>query len=94
MIMPVCSRLTCLVRFLLLYLNDTTVRVKRHVYSGTVVTVVSILVSSAVELLFEPRSGQSKEYCKIGVFCFPAKHDTLRRKVNNLLARNQDNVFL
>jgi len=66
---------------------------KQHVYPLTVVSVISILASSAAELLFEPRSCQSKD-CKIGVFCFPAKHDTLRRKINNLLAGNQDNVFL
>jgi len=38
---------------------------------------------------FETRSGQTKDY-KIGIFS--AKHTTLRKKSNDWLARNQDNV--
>jgi len=39
----------------------------------------------------DPRSGQTKDY-KIGICCFFAKHAALRRKSNDWLARNQDNV--
>ena len=52
---------------------------------------VSVLTSSAVDRGFEPRSGQTKDY-KIGVCCFSAKHAALRRKSNDWLARNQNNV--
>ena len=37
---------------------------------------VSVLVSNAVDRVFEPRSGQTKDY-KIGIFCFSAKHAAL-----------------
>jgi hypothetical protein len=40
---------------------------------------VSVLVSSAVDSGFEPRSGQTKDY-KIGICCFSAKYTALRRK--------------
>jgi hypothetical protein len=52
---------------------------------------VSVLASIAVDRGFEPRSGQTKDY-KIGICCFSAKHAALRRKSNDWLARNQDNV--
>ena len=52
---------------------------------------VSVLASIAVYRGFEPRSGQTKDY-KIGICCFSAKHAALRRKSNDWLARNQDNV--
>ena len=52
---------------------------------------VSVLASSAVDLGFEPQSGQTKDY-KIGICCFSAKHAALRRKSNDWLARNQNNV--
>jgi hypothetical protein len=52
---------------------------------------VSVLASIAVDRGFEPRSGQTKDY-KIGICCFFAKHAALRRKSNDWLARNQDNV--
>ena len=51
----------------------------------------SVLSSSAVDRGFEHRSGQTKDY-KIGICCFSAKHATLRRKGQDWLARNQDNV--
>jgi len=35
--------------------------------------------------------GQTKDY-KIGICCFSAKHEALRRKSKDWLARNQDNV--
>ena len=40
---------------------------------------VSVLVSSAVDRGFEPRSVQTKDY-KIGMCCFSDKHTALRRK--------------
>jgi hypothetical protein len=52
---------------------------------------VSVLVSSAVDRGFEPRSGQTKDY-KIGICCFSAKHAALRRKSKDWLAWNTDNV--
>ena len=53
---------------------------------------VSLLASSAVYCLLEPRSGQTKDY-NIGICCFSAKHAALRRKSKDWLAQNQDNVF-
>ena len=52
---------------------------------------VSMLVSSAVDHGFQPRSGQTKDY-KIGICCFSSKNTTLRRKSKDRLARNQNNV--
>jgi hypothetical protein len=52
---------------------------------------VSVLASSAVDLGFEPQSGQTKDY-KIGICCFSAKHAALRRKSKNGLSLNQNNV--
>ena len=52
---------------------------------------VSVLVSSAEDRGFEPRSGQTKDY-KIGICCFSAKHASLRRKSKDWLSRNQNNV--
>ena len=49
------------------------------------------LASSAVDRMFESRSGQTKDY-KIGIWCLSSKHVSLRRKNNDCLARNQDNV--
>ena len=40
---------------------------------------------------FESWSGQTKDY-KIGICCISAKHATLRRKSQDGLARNQNNV--
>ena len=53
--------------------------------------IVIVLASSVVDLGFEPRSGQAKDY-KIGICCFSAKHAALWRKSKNWLSRNQDNV--
>jgi hypothetical protein len=50
---------------------------------------VSVLVSSAVDRGFEPRSGQTKDY-KIGICCFSTKHAARANKDG--FARNQDNV--
>ena len=43
---------------------------------------VSVLASSAVDLGFEPRSGQTKDF-KIGICCFSAKHAALWRKIKD-----------
>jgi hypothetical protein len=40
---------------------------------------VSMLVLSAVDRGFEPRSSQTKDY-KFGICCFSANHAALRRK--------------
>ena len=40
---------------------------------------ISVLASSVVDRGFEPRSGQPNDY-KIGICCFSAKHEALRRK--------------
>ena len=53
---------------------------------------VSMIVSSAVDREFEPRSDQTKDY-EIGICCFSGKHPSLRRKNKDWLARNQDNVL-
>ena len=53
---------------------------------------VSVLASSVVDHGFESRSGQTKEY-KIGICCFSAKHEALRRKSKDWLALNQNNVW-
>ena len=51
---------------------------------------VSVQASSAVDHVFEPRSGQTKDY-EIGICCFCAKHAALTRKSKDCLARNQNN---
>ena len=51
----------------------------------------SMLASSVVDHVFEPRSGQTKDY--VIVICrFSAKHTALRSKSKDWLAWNQDNV--
>ena len=50
-----------------------------------------MLSSRVIDRVFEPRSGQTKDY-KIGICCFYAKHVALRRKSKDWLTRNQDNV--
>jgi hypothetical protein len=45
---------------------------------------VSVLASNAVDLEFESRSGQMKDY-KIGICCFSAKHAALSRKGQKLV---------
>jgi hypothetical protein len=52
---------------------------------------VSVLASSAVDRVFDPQLGQTKDY-KIGICCFSAKDAALRSKSNDWLAWNQDNV--
>jgi hypothetical protein len=52
---------------------------------------VTVIISRAVDRVFEPRSGQTKDYT-IGISCFSAYHAVLRRKSKNWLTRNQNNV--
>ena len=52
----------------------------------------SVFISSAVCRVFETRSGQTKDYL-IGIFCFSANHASLRRKTNDWLAQNKNNVL-
>ena len=52
---------------------------------------VSVLASSAVGRGFEPWLSQTKDY-KIGICCFSTKHESLRSKSKDWLARNQNNV--
>jgi hypothetical protein len=52
-----------------------------YVYSRNHIdgVMVSVLPSSAVDHVFEPRSGQTKEY-KIGICCLSTKHAALWKK--------------
>jgi hypothetical protein len=52
---------------------------------------VSVLVSSALDRGFQPRSGQTKDY-KISMCFISAKHAALRKKSKDWLVRNRDNV--
>ena len=52
---------------------------------------VSVFALSVVDRGFVPWSGQTKDY-KIGICCFSAKNEALRRKGKDWLARNQNNV--
>ena len=52
---------------------------------------VNVLVSSAVDRGFEPRSGQTKD-CKIGICYFSVTDVALRRKSKDWFAREQENV--
>jgi hypothetical protein len=53
---------------------------------------VSVLATSAVDRGFKPLSVQTKDYEIIVLFCFSAKHAALRRKSEDWLTRNHDNV--
>ena len=52
---------------------------------------VSVLVSSAVDRGFEPRSGQTEDF-NIGICCRSVKCAVLRRKSKDWSTRNQNNV--
>ena len=43
---------------------------------------ISVLVSSVIDRMFEPLLGQTKDYA-IGICCFSAKHAALRSKTEN-----------
>ena len=51
----------------------------RNGKSGIDGIMVIVLASSVVDREFEPQLGQTKDYT-IGIGCFPAKHEALRRK--------------
>jgi hypothetical protein len=52
---------------------------------------VSVFVSSAINRLFEPRSGQTHDY-KIDICSLLAMHATAKRKNKEWLDRNSDFV--
>jgi hypothetical protein len=52
---------------------------------------VSMFASNTVDHVFEPRSGQMKDF-NIGICCFSAEDMTLSSKSKDRLAQNQDNV--
>jgi len=52
---------------------------------------IGMLSSSVGDRGFEPQSGQIKNY-EIGICCFSANHAVVRRKSNDWLVRNQDEV--
>ena len=52
---------------------------------------VSMLTSSAIDRVFEPRLGQTIDY-KLIICCISAKHAALRSKSKVCLAQNQNNV--
>ena len=53
---------------------------------------VSVLASSVVDGGFESWSGPIKHY-KTGIWCFSAKHVSLKRKNKGWFASNLENVF-
>ena len=52
---------------------------------------ISVHTSGSIDRGFEPRSDQMKYYI-IGICCFSAMHEALRRKSKDWLTLNQDNV--
>ena len=52
---------------------------------------VSVLTTSAVGCVFEPRMDQTKDY-DIIIWCFSAKHETFRSRNKDWLAQNQVNM--
>ena len=54
---------------------------------------VRVLASCVISRVFEPRSGQTRDY-KIGICCFSAKHSDLRSKNKDWLAHNQDKKIM
>jgi DNA-binding IclR family transcriptional regulator len=60
-------------------------------HTDVTASVVSLLVSSAVDRGFAPRSSQTKHY-EIGICCFSAMQAALRRTSKDWLSRNQNNV--
>jgi hypothetical protein len=72
-------------------ITDKTRYVQRIVTLTRIGAMVSVLASSVVDRVFNPQLYETKE-CNIGICCFSAKHTTLRRKIKDWLACNQDNV--
>ena len=52
---------------------------------------VIVIVLASIDRGVESRSSQTKDY-EIGICCFSAKHVALRRKSNDWVVQNQDNV--
>ena len=48
---------------------------------------ISMLASSAVDHVLNPRSGQNKDY-EIGISCFSSKHVVLRKKSRLVLCKS------
>ena len=71
------KKLTC-ISFLVNYMKVHTTQ--KNCICGVM---VSVLASSVVDYVFDPRSGQTKDY-KIGICCFSTKHAVLRRKSNGI----------
>ena len=61
---------------------------RKHAIGGVM---VSVFASCTVDRGFEPTSGQTKDF-KIGMCCFSARHEELRKKSKDWLARNQNNA--
>ena len=51
----------------------------------------SVLASSAMDRVFEPRSCQTNDY-EIDICCFSTKQASLRKRSKDWLAMNQGNV--
>ena len=52
---------------------------------------VSVVAASVGDRVFEPLSGQTKDY-DIGMCCFSGKHAALRRTNKDWLTQNEVNV--
>jgi hypothetical protein len=66
---------------------------RKHIYLKILLFLVMVLLFNICSGYrgFEPRSGQTKDY-NIDIWCFSAKHATLRRKNKDWSARNPNNV--
>ena len=75
--------------FFIIYINTSIV----HLSYDNCIVVYWLTSSSGVWqiIVFEPWSGQTKDYT-IGVCCISTKHTTVKSKNNNWLAQNHDNV--
>ena len=69
-------------RYLCLFVHSGV----QHILNRISGVMASVLASSAVDRVFEPRSGQTKDY-KIDICHFSAKHAALWRKSKDWLAR-------
>ena len=68
--------------------SDFPLYISRNRTGGVMVKVLAL---SEVDRAFDSWSGQTKDY-NIGICCFSAKQAALRRKSQDYLSRNQDNV--
>ena len=74
-----------------LYILYILITIYEHVLHSIDGVMVRVLASIVVDHVFEPRSGQTKDY-KVGICCFSGKHAALRRKSKDWLVRNLENV--